>query len=86
MVLYPFCLCNIIAPVHTSLICYFKESSIQHIATGWPNMCNMTNMLCTTMSRYVVSREVGGGGEEAQLSGEGQGSLLKIEGGQDMDL
>ena len=34
--------------MRTSSICYFKEPSnmLQHIATGWPNVCNM---LCTTM-------------------------------------
>ena len=39
--------------MHTSWFCYFKASSnmLQHIATRWPNVCNM---LCKTMLRYVV--------------------------------
>ena len=42
--------------MRTSLISYFKaqhalSSMSQHIATGWPNVCNM---LCPTMMWYVV--------------------------------
>ena len=38
--------------MRTSSICYFKAPSnkLQHIATGWPNMCHMLY----TMLHYVV--------------------------------
>ena len=50
--------CNIVALEHAKYFdfFYFKalcalSNMLQHIATGWPNVCNM---LCTTMLWHVV--------------------------------
>ena len=47
------CLQATFGSMRASSICFFKAPSnmLQHIATGWPNACNM---LCITIWRYVV--------------------------------